>query len=103
MLKSFFFLRMVRSHVTLIHNELGQLLKKMSWINTLNLPLCKAVPKFLHDILEFQEHSLEVLSKEEELKRKEAPPDIPVSIPKSKSQFDLIHQPLEELITVYVI
>ena len=74
---------MIRSYVTQIHNEFGQLLEKMPWINTLKQPIHKAVPKFLHEILEFQGHCLEVLSKEDELRRKLAPPDTPVSIPKS--------------------
>jgi len=73
---------MVRSYVTEIHHELGQLLEKMPWINTLKQPMHKKVPKFLHEILEFQGHCLEILSKEEEIKRNEAPPDTPVSIPK---------------------
>lgn len=84
---SILFKRMVRSYVTEIHHELGQLLEKMPWINTLKQPMHKKVPKFLHEILEFQGHCLEILSKEEEIKRNEAPPDTPVSIPKSKSQF----------------
>ena len=66
----------------LILSELGERLKKMPWIKLDKQNYSNSVPQYLEQILMCQSFSSDMLAKEAEMKRQEAPPDPPAPVPK---------------------